>query len=515
MVMIAVILVGPRLTLTGMIPIEHPPDALAFQSRQMLKSFGYTATPFDSAYGFRSVNHEYLYYLTEHEFANRKKRIASQQPSLIRFWYRESPQYLRADAFLTDEVLSSNITSYTPANNFPGGILLELDVKGRLAYLHVNPPREEPEDAGGAVDWNALLAVAGLDPSRLTPGVPRFVPPAFADDRKVWTGRYDDTRPDTLRIEAAAWRGRPVYFAVVSSWQQMEEAPSLFGTIFVGIMYFGLPAIAVWKARQNLKLSRGDPRGATRIAFFFFGLLMLQWLLVAAHVPLYWEFALLTMGLCWAGFFATILWVLYVAVEPHIRRHWPDTLISWVRLINGRWRDPLTASHILAGLAASTVTAVVRIAEGEITSRFRQSWVPLEVSPGGLAGARFALGSFIGKIEMVVFYSLAFILMLVLLRLIFRRKAIADTLFVVLASIVVSGGTLWVFGFSINLMSIWLLRRFGWLAFLSFHFASVLWLTVSFNSGPGYAALWLPQVLVVAAVAVWAANTIVTARTAN
>jgi len=158
---------------------------------------------------------------------------------------------------------------------------------------------------------------------------------------------------------------------------------------------------------------------------------------------------------------------------------------------------------------------VIRLADGEITSRFLRSWIPQTISPGGLAGARFALGSFIGKIEMVVFYSLAFILMLVLLRLIFRRVAIADTLFVLLASVVVSGGKLWVFGLSINLVSIWLLRRFGWLAFLSFHFGSVLWLLVPFNSGPGYAALWLPQVLIVAAVAAWATHTIVTARTSN
>ena len=116
---------------------------------------------------------------------------------------------------------------------------------------------------------------------------------------------------------------------------------------------------------------------------------------------------------------------------------------------------------------------------------------------------------------MVVFYSLALILMLVLLRLIFRREAIADTLFVLLASIVVSGGKLWVFGLCINIASIWLLRRFGWLAFLSFHFGSVLWLAVPFNSGPGYAALWLPQVLIVGAVAVWATHTIVTARRLN
>ena len=60
----------------------------------MLKRFGYTAAPFDSGYGFRFANLEYLNYLTEHEFANRKGRIASQQPSLIRFWYREAPHGL-------------------------------------------------------------------------------------------------------------------------------------------------------------------------------------------------------------------------------------------------------------------------------------------------------------------------------------------------------------------------------------------------------------------------------------
>ena len=30
---------------------------------------------------------------------------------------------------------------------------------------------------------------------------------------------------------------------------------------------------------------------------------------------------------------AAMLWLLYLAVEPYIRRFWPSTLVSWSRLI--------------------------------------------------------------------------------------------------------------------------------------------------------------------------------------
>ena len=38
-----------------------------------------------------------------------------------------------------------------------------------------------------------------------------------------------------------------------------------------------------------------------------------------------------------------------MAVEPFIRRRWPESLISWTRVLSGRIRDPLVGGHILVG----------------------------------------------------------------------------------------------------------------------------------------------------------------------
>jgi hypothetical protein len=51
------------------------------------------------------------------------------------------------------------------------------------------------------------------------------------------------------------------------------------------------------------------------------------------------------------GFVAGLLWLGYLAIEPYVRKHWPDSLISWTRLRAGRPRDPLVASHVLIGFA--------------------------------------------------------------------------------------------------------------------------------------------------------------------
>ena len=53
------------------------------------------------------------------------------------------------------------------------------------------------------------------------------------------------------------------------------------------------------------------------------------WVFTAGHAATAWEFGLLVMGLSWAGFEAAIVWLVYIAVEPYVRRNWPDSLISW------------------------------------------------------------------------------------------------------------------------------------------------------------------------------------------
>jgi hypothetical protein len=44
-----------------------------------------------------------------------------------------------------------------------------------------------------------------------------------------------------------------------------------------------------------------------------------------------------------------ILATLYLALEPYVRRFWPNVLISWARVLAGRWRDPKVGADLLVG----------------------------------------------------------------------------------------------------------------------------------------------------------------------
>jgi hypothetical protein len=37
--------------------------------------------------------------------------------------------------------------------------------------------------------------------------------------------------------------------------------------------------------------------------------------------------------------FAGLLWLIYIALEPFVRRRWPHMLVSWTRLLSGAFGD--------------------------------------------------------------------------------------------------------------------------------------------------------------------------------
>ena len=49
-------------------------------------------------------------------------------------------------------------------------------------------------------------------------------------------------------------------------------------------------------------------------------------------------------------FFAAVIWILYSALEPSLRSRSPRMLVSWSRLIIGRFGDRLVAHDILIGI---------------------------------------------------------------------------------------------------------------------------------------------------------------------
>jgi len=160
-------------------------------------------------------------------------------------------------------------------------------------------------------------------------------------------------------VEAAAYRGQPVYFELIGSWQrpnrQTPFQESIAQKTFAGLLftfYFGALTLAALLAWRNLRLGRGDRRGAFRLALFTFALRMIHWVFIAHHVPSVGEVVgQFVVGLQSALYWACFIGLMYLALEPFLRRRWPEWIISWSRLLAGDFRDPLIGRDVLIGAA--------------------------------------------------------------------------------------------------------------------------------------------------------------------
>ena len=63
----------------------------------------------------------------------------------------------------------------------------------------------------------------------------------------------------------------------------------------------------------------------------------------------------------WSLVMGGLVWLLYVGLDPFVRRRWPHAIISPSRIVDGRIRDPLVARDILIGIAASLVYSMLRL----------------------------------------------------------------------------------------------------------------------------------------------------------
>lgn len=89
------------------------------------------------------------------------------------------------------------------------------------------------------------------------------------------------------------------------------------------------------------------------------------------HVPTPAEGSHLADAIAAGLFTAATAGVLYLALEPFVRRRWPQTLISWTRLLAGDVRDPLAAGHILLGTAFGVALAILGSGRIGISGRRR------------------------------------------------------------------------------------------------------------------------------------------------
>lgn len=122
-------------------------------------------------------------------------------------------------------------------------------------------------------------------------------------------------------------------------------------------MLLGLIALPIggWFARRNWKLRRANPFGASVVGVSFVALGLGGWLLAAKHVSAAADELSMFTGMAGRVLFdGLLLWLAYLALEPWVRRTSPRHVVSWNRLLGGRWSDPLVGRDVLTGVAAAS-----------------------------------------------------------------------------------------------------------------------------------------------------------------
>jgi serine/threonine-protein kinase len=314
--------------------------------------------------------------------------------------------------------------------------------EGRLIRLSVVPPQIDPPSASPPqqLNWKPLFDAAGLDFAQFTPVAPEWTPADFADARFAWTGPLPGVPNEKLRVEAASYRGKPVSFLRVAPWTRgtrqvstiQENSRVSWAQAIATLLILGLLVTAAFIARHNVRKGRGDRRGAWQLAAFVSVVAFFVWLLNAKHV----SDPNTEMGRFFGGqplWAAGLLALLYLAVEPYVRRFWPKTVVSWSRLMARQWRDPLVGRDILFGTALGLLIAVLDIG-GTLLDQLLGQVTPPRVPPlDNLLGTRFVIALMGNQVFNAILNAMLCVFGMVLLKIVVRREwtavAIAIALF--------------------------------------------------------------------------------------
>ena len=357
----AVVALAPRTTLLGLVRLDKPPEFLQERARELLAQAGHERRPADSIFAF-AVDRPYVEDVQKRRAsgADPWEPLRSSPPGGIVFWYRESPAELVS-------INGATVLNWLadPPDSLPGMARVGLDPDGRLVSLLV-VPGERTAPASAEPDWAPLLNATGVDPKTLIPVEPEWAPPVFSDHRSAWTGTWPRQPETPLRIEAAAAGGRPVSLRIVLPWTRPAENPAppeglwnrasrLTGALWPVVVIVAAGIVAL----RNVRRGRGDRRGALRLALYL-GAARMTWFLGAHHVASPGEFDVFIGHLSFAMQRVGLAYVFYLAVEPYARQLWPRMLVSWVRVLEGRFRDPLVGRDLLIGCAAGALAGLLR-----------------------------------------------------------------------------------------------------------------------------------------------------------
>jgi len=427
LVMLAILVVqSQRFGVIHHVPLPKSTDSLHDRAQEILETLGYRDTPYDTTQGW-FFRYDYIGWTRgERTGADLRAALATGRTGTIDFWYRTAPV-----------ALVSTINSLLPTTADPPFVLSDmrmvyLDPHGRLLEFQALPPQveEDRSSPAAAPDWQPLFTAAGLARTAFHEVEPRWLPRGHADVRAAWEGPLPDMAGLTLRLEAAAYRGRVIFFSAIAPWTRPTRvaAPpaASIGTVLallanlIGVL---ITIAAAFLARRHLRTGRGDRAGAFRTASIIFVTQIAALMLRARHYTSFdIESGRISGMIAFALLSATTIWLLYMAFEPYVRRFWPTLLIGWTRLLSGHVRDPLVGRDILVGAAAGTIAALLIAAREIIPDLAGLKLVTPGLPPAAiLLGTRYELVAALDTLRRAFDSAFEIVCVVVFLRIVVRR----------------------------------------------------------------------------------------------
>ena len=434
--LVASLLIAESTQLVNRVALDSPPEVLATRAREIIGRLHLPANAAaDNAYGFE-ISSGYLNYVQTHDKTKtRWEALAKSGLPAMTFWYRQSPNQLFAQEFFgPGPVGGGQVYPGDPAMDTTAMALVVLDTTGRLVRFEVVPPEKGvPPQNAKTPDWAGFFAASGLNIAEFREATPEWAPLVPTDSRLSWTGTSPERADVPIHVEAGAFQGEPVYYRMIFPWTRpgrdtdtavtrQQKVASVMIVLLILIVFVGGVALA----RRNIKTNRADMNGAARLGAFVFVAFLVLWILSTHHLANSLEAISFLVAVASAALRTFFAMVLYIALEPFVRRREPETLISWTRMLAGKLRDPLVGRDLLIGAVYGVLLFLVEASDNFLLPLFGK----LPPAPGGvstesLLGLRHALAQVLLYVLGQTIDSLGIFFMLFILQRVLRSAWIA------------------------------------------------------------------------------------------
>jgi predicted Ser/Thr protein kinase len=478
-----------RFSATHYVSFEKTSEVQAERASTILRTLGIAEQPF-SEYDYTD-NEQYYAWIMRNPSPQRWERLRDGPPLYVfRLIEGASPQPVRRSDIVRQ----------------PGTTVAGIDTDGRLFSLE-SIPLHRP--AARKLDWNPLIAATGLDPKTFTPATPRFVPPTVADTHVAWSGRWrDGVMP--VHVEAAAWMGTPVFLRISGPWASASADSLPFSSrstaVLSAVLFLAVIAAGLALAWRNVRMRRGDRGSALRIAGTMVVLELASRLLLANHQRSGMHtVSIIRDALAEALLWGAVAYVLYLALEPFVRRRWPEQLIASTRLLSGNYRDPMVGRDVMMGLVAGlSHTALIMV------SRWTGSNALLfDGTQRPRLGLRFGAGVMFSSLGSGIIQGFITVVLLVTLTLLLRNRIAAafGVFAVMIGGYVAVGASITVWAVLMIAIMTFVFARYGLVAAAMTH-TSFHWIFhYPLFNGPEWHTLNLMPLIAIAALTFWAFRT--------